>query len=334
MVNEELAEPYYFDTTGIALTATISVVQRRAGEHTAAELLRAASATLRRLRGQGPRQWALYDADADAIDRSELLLATEIPGAHETGQLQVIYQPVLSLAEHQLVGIEAALCWVHPERGMVNHEQCVAAAERTGAVHVIGEWLLRTATKQALAWQQRTGGTAPPMMINLSSAQAQDPELIASITAVLAESALPPDQLELHAPVAAIRTATGDLAGGGGAQAEDNLQVLTELGLRIGVHDFAGGIGGLRCQAELALRTVRLAALVSQQVAGGPCPILSPAMQTSIHSLRAAGIDVVAYPVDTAEQATYLTGLGANWAIGALLGPPGPPEQLETLLDR
>ncbi len=340
MINSELAEPHYVDETGLALTATIGVVQRRAGESVPEELVRDASSTLRRLRGQGPGQWAPFDTDTDTADRAELQLAAEIPGAQETGQLHVTYQPVVTLATHQLVGIEAALCWEHPHRGRLSHEQCVAAAQRTGSVHAIGEWWLRTAAQQAMTWRQHTdgtvpSGTVPPMVVNLTPSQAQDPELIATVTEILAETSLPPAQLELRAPVAAIRTATGQFAGEGGAQAEDNLRVLAELGLRIGVHDFGGGIGGLRCQAELTLCTVRLTGLVSQQITHGPgpCPILSPAMQTSIHSLRAAGIDVVAYPIDTAEQAVYCTGLGANWALGALFGAVGPPEQLKALLD-
>lgn len=333
MINTELVEPHYVDETGIALTATIGVVQRRASECVAEELMRAASATLRRLRGQGPRQWAPFDPGADTIDRSELLLAAEVSGAQETGQLQVTYQPLVTLADHQLVGIEAALCWVHPQHGMLSHEQCVAAAERTGAVHVIGAWLLRAAAEQAARWRQRTDGALPPVMINLTPSQARDPELIADVTTVLTETGLPPDQLELRVPVAAIRTATGEHAGEGGAQAEDNLRVLNELGLRIGVHDFAGGVGGLRCQAELSLRTVRIAAQVSRHMTGGPYPILFEAMRASIHSLRSAGIDVVAYPVDAAEHAGYFTDLGANWALGALFGPPGPAAHLEALLD-
>jgi diguanylate cyclase (GGDEF)-like protein/PAS domain S-box-containing protein len=331
-INNELAEPHYIDKTGLALTATIGVVQRRAGESRSEQLMRDVSATLRQLRGQGPAQWAPFDSDKDALDRVELQLAAEIPGAQETGQLHVIYQPVVTLADHHLVGIEAALCWAHPQYGMFPHKQCIAAAERTGAVRALGAWLLRTAAQQTLAWQEGTRDAMPPMVVNLSTAQAQDPDLIATITTVLAATGLPPAQLELRAPVAAIRTVTGDFAGGGGAQAEDNMQVLTELGLRIGVHDFAGGIGALRCQAELALSTVRITAAVSQQVTDGLEPIMSPAMQASIHRLRADGVNVVAYPVDTAEQARYCIDLGANWALGALFGAPGPPEHLETLL--
>ncbi len=330
-INTELAEPSYLDGIGTALTATIGVVQRPAGESSPEELMRAASATLRRLRGQGPRQWAPFDLNTDTPERAELRLAAAIPGALENGELTVTYQPVVALADHELVGIEAALCWDHPQRGMLSHERCARAAEQTGAVHAVGKWLVRTAAEQALTWGKRAGRVSP-MAINLTAAQAKDPELVATITEVLAETGLPPGQLELRAPVAAIRTATGELAGEGGAQAEDNLRVLSDIGLRTGLHDYAGGLGGLRCLAELAPCTVRIAALMSQPLASDQCRILSHAARMSIRRLRAAGADVVAYPVDDAEQAAYCADISANWALGALFGPPAPAQHLESLL--
>jgi PAS domain S-box-containing protein/diguanylate cyclase (GGDEF)-like protein len=330
-INAELAEPHYLDGIGTALTATIGVVQRPAGEYPPEEFMRAASATLRRLRGQGPRQWAPFDPDTDTPERAELRLAAAIPGALENGELTVIYQPVVALADHKLVGIEVALCWDHPERGRLSHEQCVHAAEQTGAVHAVGQWLVRTAAEQAFTWWQRIGST-PPMAVNLTAAQAKDPELVASITAVLAETGLPPAQLELRAPVAAIRTATGELAGDGGAQAEDNLRVLSDIGLRTGLHDYAEGLGGLRCMTELAPCTVRIAALMAQQSTSDQCTILPDAARTSIHRLRAAGADVLAYPVDDATHAAYCADIGANWAVGALFGPPASPQHMEALL--
>jgi EAL domain-containing protein (putative c-di-GMP-specific phosphodiesterase class I) len=170
------------------------------------------------------------------------------------------------------------------------------------------------------------------MAVNLTAAQAKDPELVASITAVLAETGLPPAQLELRAPVAAIRTATGELAGDGGAQAEDNLRVLSDIGLRTGLHDYAEGLGGLRCMTELAPCTVRIAALMAQQSTSDQCTILPDAARTLIHRLRAAGADVLAYPVDDATHAAYCADIGANWAVGALFGPPASPQHMEALL--
>jgi diguanylate cyclase (GGDEF)-like protein/PAS domain S-box-containing protein len=332
MINTELAEPVYIDGIGVAVTATIGVVQHRVAGTNPEELMRAASATLSRSRGRGKRQWALFDPHIDAVDRAELRLAAAMPGALETGELTVTYQPVVTLDDHRLVGIEAALSWQHPQFGVLSNEHCVQAAERTGAVHEIGQWVLRTAAEQAMSWRQRIGPSVPPVVVNLMPSQAQDPDLVARVRAVLHQTGLTPAELELRAPVAAIRTVTGELAGEGGAHAEDNLQVLTGLGLRTGLHDFAGGIGGFRCLADLSVSTVKIAQPISQQVADDPSRILSQTAQAMVHSVRAAGVDVVAFPVDSAKQATCWPWIGANWAVGALFGPPGPPQHIEALL--
>jgi diguanylate cyclase (GGDEF)-like protein/PAS domain S-box-containing protein len=321
-INTELAEPFYVDGIGVAVTATIGIVQRRVAGALAEELMRAASATLRRLRGRGKRQWTLFDPEIDATNRAQLQLAAAMPGALESGELQVTYQPVVTLNDGQLVGVEAALSWQHPQLGMLSNEQCVQAAERTGVVHEVGEWLLRTAAEQAVSWQ-RTAASVPPVMINLTPSQAQDPDLVARVRAVLQETGLAPAELELRAPVTAIRTVTGELADEGGGQAEDNLRVLSELGLRAGLYDFGGGIRGLRCVAELSVCVLRIALPVSHQLAEDPSRILARAAQALVHIVRDAGVNVVA-PVDTAGQAADWARIGANWAIGALFGPPSP----------
>ena len=154
-------------------------------------------------------------------------------------------------------------------------------------------------------------------MINLTPSQAQDPDLVARVRAVLEETGLAPAELELRAPVAAIRTVTGELADEGGGQAEDNLRVLTELGVRAGLYDFGGGIRGLRCVADLSVCVLRIAQPVSHQLAEDPSRILARAAQALVHIIRDAGVDVVA-PVDSAEQAADWARIGANWAVGAL----------------
>ncbi len=328
-INTELAEPLYFDGIGVAVTATIGVVQRRfGGSAKPEELMRAASATLRRLRGRGKRQWDLFDPDIDAAERAELRLAAAMPGALETGELRATYQPVVTLDCHRLVGIEAALSWQHPELGVLSNERCVQAAERTGVVHEAGQWLLQTAAEQAVSWRQRMAGGVPPVVVNLTQSQAQDPDLVARVRAVLEQTGLAPAGLELRAPVAAIRTVSGELAGEGGAHAEDNMRVLADLGVRAGLYDFGGGIGGLRCLADLPVCAVRIAQPVSQQVADDPSRILSQAAQAMVHIVRAAGVDVVAFPVDSKEQAACWPWIGANWAVGALYG--GVEQWLDT----
>jgi diguanylate cyclase (GGDEF)-like protein/PAS domain S-box-containing protein len=318
IINTELAEPFYINGIGVAVTASIGVVQRQIAATTPDELMRAASATLRRTRGRGKRQWTLFDADVDAADRAELRLAAAMPGALETGELRVTYQPVVTLDGERLVGIEAALSWQHPRLGVLSHAQCAQAVEKTGVVHDVGQWLLRTAAEQALSWRQRTKASVPPLVVNLTPCQAQHPELPRWVTAILDETGLAPAELELRAPVAAIRSVSGELAGVGGACAEDNVRELAKLGVRAGLYDFGGGIGALRCLADLSVCAVRIAQPISDQVAADPSRILSQAAQALVHIVRGAGIDVVAFPVDSAEQAACWPWIGANWAAGAL----------------
>ena len=333
IVNTELAEPCYIDGIGVAVTATIAVVQHRVGGTNPEELMRAASATLSRIRGRGKRQWALFDPHIDAVDRAEVRLAVAMLGALETGELTVTYQPVVTLDERRLVGFEAGLSWEHPRLGVLSNEHCVQAAERTGAVYDIGQWLLRTAAEQAAFWRQRSGPRVPPVMVNLMPTQTQDPDLAAKVGTILDQTGLPPVELELRAPVAAIRTVTGELAGEGGAHAEDNLKVLSGLGLRVGLHDFVGGIGGFRCLADLPVSAVKIARPIAQQVANDPSRILAQTAQAMVNTIRAAGVDAVAFPVDSPKQATCWQWIGANWAVGALFGQPGPPQHIEALLD-
>ncbi|MGH3788420.1 MAG: putative bifunctional diguanylate cyclase/phosphodiesterase [Pseudonocardiaceae bacterium] len=333
IINAELAEPYYIDGIGVSVTATIGVVQREAAGTKPTDLMRAASATLRRIRGRGARQWTTFDHHIDVADRARLRLAAAMPGALETGELQVTYQPVVTLDAHRLVGIEAALSWQHPQLGVLSEEQCVQAAERTGVVHAVGEWLLRTAAEQAVSWRRRSGRSVAPVVLNLTPSQVQDPDLVARVTTVLNQTGLAPAELELRAPVAAIRTVTGELAGEGGGQAEDNLRVLTELGVRAGLYDFGGDIHVLRCLTDLAIGVVRITQPASRRVGDDPSGTASQAAQALVQMVHAAGVNVVAFPVDSAEQAMWWAGIGADWAVGALFGPPGPPHHIEQLLD-
>ncbi|MDQ3153488.1 MAG: EAL domain-containing protein [Actinomycetota bacterium] len=331
-INIELAEPFYLDGIGVAVTASIGVVQRQAGRTESAELLGAAAATLHRLQGKGKRQWTMFDADIDAVNRAELRLASAMPGALETGELGVGYEPVVTLEGGRIVGVGVSLSWQHPELGVLPHERCMQVAEQTGAVHAVGQWLLRTAAAEVWSWRQRTG-VGLPVLVTLTPFQAQDPDLVAKVKQALEETRLPASELELWVPSDALFTVTGVPAGEGGEQAEDNLRVLAELGLRAGLHDFGGGIGGLRCVAELPVHGVRVARPVAAHVTDDPAGLLSRAVHTFVHTVRDTGIDVVAFPVDTEEQAARWRRVGANWAVGALFGRPGSLEDIEPLLD-
>ncbi len=123
-----------------------------------------------------------------------------MPGALENGDLQVDYQPVVALEGGGLVGIEAVLRWQHPQLGALSHERCAQLAEQTGVLHAVGLWWLRTAADQARAWRQRPADVVPPVAVDLTSSQAQDPDLVATVGTGLARNDLRPTDLEFRDP--------------------------------------------------------------------------------------------------------------------------------------
>ncbi len=327
-INTELAGMAHQDGIGVVVTARIGAVQRQAGATTPAELMRAAGATLRRLRGKGG-QWAMFDADSDTAERAELRLAAGMPGAMEAGELQVEYRPVAALRDGRVVAVEAMLSWHHPELGALSHDRCMQLAERTGAVHGVGQYMLATAADQTRLWQRQRVERLPPTVVNLTHTQAQDPGLVARVSAVLEQTGLRPAALELGVPT--IRPVDSAPVGAYGGHTRLNLRTLAELGVRTAVHDFGGDIGELACLAELGVHTVRITQSVAHQVAHNPSAITAQALRALVPTLRAAGISVVACLVDTEKLATWWRGVGADCAVGAVFGRPSPPPRTEHL---
>jgi EAL domain-containing protein (putative c-di-GMP-specific phosphodiesterase class I) len=108
------------------------------------------------------------------------------------GGLELHYQPQFDLPSRGLVGVEALLRWRHPERGSVPPADFVPLAEETGLILPLGDWVLRTACAQAVAWP------GLQMAVNLSPAQFRQPDLAGMVARVLRETGLEPDRLELE----------------------------------------------------------------------------------------------------------------------------------------
>lgn len=327
-INTGLADALDLDGHRVSVTATIGVVQRRVAESDPAELLRAASATLGRLRDKGRRQWALFDPDADAVYRAELRLAAALPSALENGELRVRYRPVVALGSGRPAGIEALLVWDHPQLGELCQERCMQLAERTGVVHAMGQGMLHTAAEQFRVWQQQ-GAEPPPIMINLSLSQAQDPDLVAKVRSVLDRSGIGPAALELAVPVSAIRKVDGERSGPAGEEAEDNLRVLAELGVGTALHDFGGDIGALVCLTEPWVHAVRIAQAVGTRLRDDPAGSPARALRALLPAMRAAEVTVTACAVDNERLAAQWLAMGADRGTGALFGHPCPPRDFE-----
>ncbi|WHT17644.1 EAL domain-containing protein [Crossiella sp. CA-258035] len=326
-INEELGEPVYLNERGVAVSASIGVVQQQAGRIKPVELLRSAAATLRRVKSSGRRQWGLHDQDADRRDRERFALAATMPGAWENGQLRLLYQPVRQLADDRLAGVEVLLHWVHPDFGEIRHDECVRLAEETGLTILIGQWMLRAACEQLALWQQEFQARMPPIGLRLGRSQAADPDLVADVRKVLDGFALAPDQLWLGVPAAALLAGFGEV--------EDNVETLAGMAVPVLLDEFCCGTDELTLLDELAVSSVRLSPRLVHRL-GQPAPpgLLADAVESLlpvVHRLEAA---VLMDGVGTAEHARRCRDLGADLAQGSFFGSPGPPATMSAVLAR
>ncbi|MET0132617.1 MAG: EAL domain-containing protein [Kibdelosporangium sp.] len=323
-INDRLAEPIELGDHRVATSASIGVVHRPARDAASAEVLDSADLTLRRAKSSGCRQWELFDPARDAQDRAAFSLAVTMPGAWDDGEIDVLYQPVVRLADSRVIGVEALLDWDHPRVGPVPHPECVRLADQTGLIIPLGRWLLRTACAQVESWQRRYGHTLP-VRVGLTASQASDPDLVGSVRAVLDETGLPAGQLRLGVPLEVLLLERGD--------AVDNIRLLTAAGVGIEADDFAMGSAGLLRLADLPVRTVKITRALTEWT-----PRLDDdswqvrALRNLLVLIHQTGADVTVSSVDTAAQARLWRSLLADSASGPLFGAAQSPGDITDLL--
>ncbi|WP_436496152.1 EAL domain-containing protein [Actinokineospora sp. HUAS TT18] len=308
-LNDTLAEATFVDGEGVATTATIAVYPAPAVTDPT-EVLRATETTLRRLKAQGRRQWGLVDPSVDDPLRTQSRLAAAIPGAWENGELALDYRPVVDLCSGGLVAVQALLSWDSPTHGEFDHACCRAILAESGLGVPVDQWALAGAAERVAELREKPEFR---LYVELSPELSADPDLIRTV-----RRSLTPEWTTLGFPMAALAD----------SQAEDNLDVLLDLGIQVVLTDFSGELAAVE---DYAVHGVRLAESVVTRVGATPDPksLFVRSLVDLIPMLRSAGHSVLVPGVDTAAQAAWWTTAGADLAVGAHFGQP---DSLESLL--
>lgn len=241
----------------------------------------------------------------------------EFRRAMRDGEFTVHYQPVVDLAESTVVGVEALVRWQHPTRGLLLPGAFLAAAERSGAIVEIGEYVLQAACRQAQLW--RTAGHDLQVSVNLSARQLTDTRLPQRIAEVMTATSMPPGKLWLEVTETDL---VQDVV-----QARAVLREIDGLGASISIDDFGTGWASLTYVHEFPVRQIKIDGSFVQGMGN---TWTAPAIVRSIVSLgRDLGLGVVAEGIETEEQRSRLLQLGCRLGQGHLLGRPRPADALD-----
>lgn len=295
-IEHELAEPVYFGEHGVAVSASIGVLPRlHPGDHPA-EVLRASDMTLRRAKRSGRRQWGLHDATQDKREQEEFALAAVMPGAWESGEIDVVFNPVMRLDGVARVCVEAELNWRHRDAGLITHEKCVSMAEHTGLMLPLGEWMLRRAAEVACRYDEM-------LAVCLTESLANNPDLVRDVRRVLADTGLPAGRLLLGFPMHVLASEDSEAA--------DNVDLLSDMGVHIEARDFRGSTAEIELVRSLGVRAVRIEGR-SQK----PDDLVSHVLSDLVGFVHETGGLVVIDSIEDAEQRDWWGEIGADAGLG------------------
>jgi diguanylate cyclase (GGDEF)-like protein len=324
----KLAEPVRIGGHRLSVSASIGIVERRAGDSSAAELMRDADVTLYWAKADGKNTWAVYDRERNAREVARFTLSARMPAALEREEFYVDYQPLVRLADRAVLGVEALVRWEHPEYGRLGPDQFIGLAEETGLIVPLGRWVLRKACGQARRWLDRFGDAAPLVSVNLSARQTNEPTFVSDVAMILDAAGVPAELIQLELTETAIMATTGAPL--------EVLRSLAAMGVRIAIDDFGTGYSNLAYLRHLPVHGLKLAGSFMQGLQDGTAvdPVDAKLVDTLVGLAGALDLEVTAEGVETEEQARRLLAIGCDSAQGWLFARPGPPEEVDRLLVR
>ncbi|WP_326538345.1 putative bifunctional diguanylate cyclase/phosphodiesterase [Pseudorhodoferax sp.] len=323
-LQRELSQPYRLGTTVVHTSVSIGIVGTDQASEDAEAVLRDCDTAMFEAKRAGRGCWKLFDASMHERVKAALELEGELRRALAGGELTVAYQPLVSLADTRLAGVEALVRWRHPERGDIPPGSFIGLAEECGLIDAIGDTVLRQACAQFGEWQQRWGAHAPQLLaVNLSRAQLRQPGLVPEVLAVLAENGLQPGQLQFEVTES---FAAQD------EQVQAALRALKAAGLRLALDDFGTGYSSLACLHQLPVDTVKIdRSFVSR---AGQTETHRVLVTATVRVARTLGLDTVAEGIETPEQAALMAELGCDIGQGWHFGRPMTGSAVDRWIER
>ncbi|WP_299809614.1 EAL domain-containing protein [Tardiphaga sp.] len=270
-------------------------------------LLACAGTAMSRAKTEGGATWRLFESGMAEELRDRRLLELDLRHAIAGHQMSLVYQPQENMTRGNVIGFEALLRWNHPVRGRVGPDIFIPVAEETGSILEIGEWVLRTACREAARWT-----TPLTVAVNVSAVQIYHDNFVSMVHAILRETGLPPHRLELEiTETALIRDLNRALAA---------LRRVKALGVSIAMDDFGTGYSSLSNLRAFPFDKIKIDRSFIKSVNSN---VQAAAIVRAVVGLgRGLSLPVLAEGVETEAELQFLIDEGCDEVQGYLLGRP------------
>jgi diguanylate cyclase (GGDEF)-like protein/PAS domain S-box-containing protein len=313
-----IARPYRIEPYDLHVTGSIGIALYPSDGADLETLLKRADAAMYRVKQEGRHGYRFFTGEMQARSARHLELVNALRQALEDEQLQVHYQPQVAMQDGRIVGAEALLRWTHPELGVVSPAEFIPAAEDSGLILPLGEWVLRQAVQQVQRWLQ--AGLRPLVMaVNLSAVQFRHADLPMLVTRILDEAGLPPEYLELEL--------TEGVAMLDPQNAIAVMNDLHERGVRMSIDDFGTGYSSLSYLKKFKVYKLKIDQSFVRDISTDPED--KAIVAAIIHMAKSLGLQTIAEGVETAGQLAFLREQGCDEMQGYYFSRPLPAAQFE-----
>jgi len=308
-----LQEPFTLQGQQVFITSSIGIALATEHGEDYDTLLKNADMAMYQSKHQGRNRFGFYTPALHADLSAKLKLESDLHLALVRDELFVEYQPLVSMTDRRIVGVEALVRWNHPELGRLAPDVFIGLAEDSGLIADLDAFVLATAARQTREWNRH--GFHPRMSVNLADRDLRDHSLVARIADAIAANQLRAGSLELEITERVVDEASETFL--------DTLHEIKALGVQIAIDDFGTGHSGLSRLRTFPVDTLKIdRSFVAEVVNPGDRAPLLAAMVRLAHDL---GMRVVAEGVETEVQAEFLRDQGCDLGQGYLFARPQAP---------
>jgi diguanylate cyclase (GGDEF)-like protein len=321
-IAEIFTRPFHLDGHEHFVTISMGIALAR-GSELAEDLVRDADAAMYRAKERGRARYELFDEGMRGRAMSRRRVESDLRLALERDELRLDYQPLVSLGDQSVVGVEALLRWEHPERGLISPDDFIHVAEENGLIEPIGRWVLERASRQAAYWYSVRPDAAPiEMSVNLSAVQVAHRDPAEVVAAVLRATGLDPGCLTLEITESVMLADAEGLT--------EALRALKALGVRLVLDDFGTGYSSLAYLTRLPLDALKVDRSFIDGL--GTEPRDTAITEAIVAMSHALSLKVVGEGAETALQVAELARMGCDFVQGYHFSRPVPAHEITRML--
>jgi EAL domain-containing protein (putative c-di-GMP-specific phosphodiesterase class I)/GGDEF domain-containing protein len=264
---------------------------------------------------------AVFDDAAQHEDEIRRRIEVELGQALAEDRLHLEYQPIVSLQDGRIDGIEAFLRWRHPEHGLIPPDQFIPIAAQSPLIHDLGVWLLERTCEQVKAWQKSLSRTIPTIDLNVTARQLFHERTAGRVKQIVARHGLRCEQFRFDIPESELMQNP--------AAASAALEAIRSLGFKVAIDDFGTGFSSLRLLHGMPIDAIKIDRAF---VSGGKGTDHLAVARTIVQLARSLEADVIAEGVETRDQFRFLRSIGCGNAQGYLFSAPVKPGRIVEMI--